>query len=71
MQQGMEGDKGSPRPHRDRGQKAPETARELGYHDIIPIHENVASAGSVLDLYLLIELIKVKDILIFLLLLNI
>ena len=30
-----------------------------------------ASAGSVLDLYLLIELIKVKDILIFLLLLNI
>ena len=53
------------------GQKAPDTAWELGYHDIIPIHENVASAGSVLDLYLLIELIKVKDILIFLLLLNI
>lgn len=36
-----------------------------------PYMSNVASAGSVLDLYLLIELIKVKDILIFLLLLNI
>ena len=36
-----------------------------------PHMSNVASAGSVLDLYLLIELIKVKDILIFLLLLNI
>ena len=36
-----------------------------------PYMSNVASAVSVLDLYLLIELIKVKDILIFLLLLNI
>ena len=36
-----------------------------------PYMSNVASAGSMLDLYLLIELIKVKDILIFLLLLNI
>lgn len=36
-----------------------------------PYMSNVASAGSVLDLYLLVELIKVKDMLIFLLLLNI
>ena len=36
-----------------------------------PYMSNVTSAGSVLDLYPLIELIKVKDILIFLLLLNI
>ena len=36
-----------------------------------PYMSNVASAGSVLDLYLLIELIKVKDMLIFFIKLNI
>lgn len=50
------------------------TRRQPGNTDTTissPYMSNVASAGSVLDLYLLIELIKVKDILIFLLLLNI
>lgn len=50
------------------------TRRQPGNMDTTissPYMSNVASAGSVLDLYLLIELIKVKDILIFLLLLNI
>ena len=50
------------------------TRRQPGILDTTissPYMSNVASAGSVLDLYLLIELIKVKDILIFLLLLNI
>lgn len=50
------------------------TRRQPGNTDTTissPYMSNVASAGSVLDLYLLIELIKVKDILIFLLILNI
>ena len=50
------------------------TRRQPGNTDTTissPYMSDVASAGSVLDLYLLIELIKVKDILFFLLLLNI